>query len=245
MGHGRTIIRKGVHVEPNFDYYGLGTQFGPNPALALRMVCNMLPDNPLICEIGSWVGTSSCIMAGEVGKREGQIYCVDKFDAQGETNPYLWNAMKVAADGDTVLDRFLFNRNALGYQNIIHPLAMTSEKAARVMADHIFDFVFIDGDHQYSYASRDIDMWLPKVKPGGIIGGHDFECRLGAIPRSFLEQDNHDHVNKRTGEVDCVEADYVRGIRFSFHPGVIQAVEERFMDKVNHLNTVWWVRVDG
>jgi hypothetical protein len=39
--------------------------------------------------------------------------------------------------------------------------------------DGTLDFVFIDADHQYASVRRDIDAWLPKVKPGGIIAGHD------------------------------------------------------------------------
>lgn len=231
-------------MEPNWDYYGLGTQFGKEPANALRAICRMLPAYPVICEIGSWVGTSACIMAGEVQGKGGQIYCVDKFHSKGEDNPYLWNAMKKATPGDSVLDRFLFNRDAMGYQNNIHPLVMTSEDAARVMENQLFDFVFIDGDHRYQYISQDIALWLPKVKPRGFIGGHDCEYHIGDIPRSFWESYRYNHVHPTTGEVDCVEPGYVKGLH-GFHPGVIRAVYEVFGERVNHRNTVWWARVDG
>ena len=40
--------------------------------------------------------------------------------------------------------------------------------------DEIFDFVFIDGNHWYDYVLDDIHAWLPKVRPGGIIAGHDY-----------------------------------------------------------------------
>jgi hypothetical protein len=40
--------------------------------------------------------------------------------------------------------------------------------------DASFDFVFIDADHSYSGCLRDIDAWLPKVRKGGIIAGHDY-----------------------------------------------------------------------
>ena len=35
------------------------------------------------------------------------------------------------------------------------------------------DFVYIDANHKYEYAYQDINLWFPKVKEGGIIGGHD------------------------------------------------------------------------
>ena len=36
------------------------------------------------------------------------------------------------------------------------------------------DFVFIDADHSYEAVKRDIAAWLPKVKSGGVIAGHDY-----------------------------------------------------------------------
>jgi predicted O-methyltransferase YrrM len=50
---------------------------------------------------------------------------------------------------------------------------MTSLAAAITMDDELFDTVFIDGAHDYKSAKDDILAWLPKVKPGGMICGHD------------------------------------------------------------------------
>jgi len=51
---------------------------------------------------------------------------------------------------------------------------MTSEQAAMVMPDNTLDFCYIDADHRYEAVKRDIELWLPKVKSGGIICGHDY-----------------------------------------------------------------------
>jgi len=37
------------------------------------------------------------------------------------------------------------------------------------------DFVYIDGNHDYTYVVADILAWHPKVKPGGILAGHDYK----------------------------------------------------------------------
>ena len=40
--------------------------------------------------------------------------------------------------------------------------------------DESFDMIYIDGDHTYEQVCKDIDNYLPKVKNGGFIGGHDY-----------------------------------------------------------------------
>lgn len=49
-----------------------------------------------------------------------------------------------------------------------------SAESASLFPDGHFNLVFIDADHSYEGTKRDITAWLPKVKLGGFIGGHDF-----------------------------------------------------------------------
>ena len=37
------------------------------------------------------------------------------------------------------------------------------------------DFLFIDADHRYESFIADLKAWIPKVKAGGIVCGHDCE----------------------------------------------------------------------
>jgi predicted O-methyltransferase YrrM len=38
-----------------------------------------------------------------------------------------------------------------------------------------FDFVYIDANHEYSFVFDDITEWTKKVKPGGVVYGHDYD----------------------------------------------------------------------
>lgn len=49
-----------------------------------------------------------------------------------------------------------------------------SVEAAKEFKNNELDFAYIDGNHDYSFVLADLDSWYPKVKPGGLIGGHDF-----------------------------------------------------------------------
>jgi hypothetical protein len=45
--------------------------------------------------------------------------------------------------------------------------------------DGVFDFIFIDGDHTYDAVAQDYDLYLPKVKSGGLIFMHDSRMNRG------------------------------------------------------------------
>jgi hypothetical protein len=49
-----------------------------------------------------------------------------------------------------------------------------SVDAAEYFTDGYFDFVYIDADHSYESVLTDIRAWLPKVRDGGMIAGHDY-----------------------------------------------------------------------
>jgi hypothetical protein len=51
----------------------------------------------------------------------------------------------------------------------------SSELASKDYEDNSLDMVFIDADHSYSGVKNDINLWFSKVKPGGYIGGHDYD----------------------------------------------------------------------
>lgn len=50
----------------------------------------------------------------------------------------------------------------------------TSEEASKLFADASLDFVYLDAQHHYEAVQHDIQLWWPKVKPMGILGGHDY-----------------------------------------------------------------------
>jgi len=55
-------------------------------------------------------------------------------------------------------------------------LRMFSTTAAKDFADDSLDFVYLDGAHDFQHIAEDLVAWIPKVRLGGIISGHDF-CR--------------------------------------------------------------------
>lgn len=49
-----------------------------------------------------------------------------------------------------------------------------SMDAVADFADGSLDFVYIDANHQLKYVIEDLVEWAKKVRPGGIVAGHDY-----------------------------------------------------------------------
>jgi hypothetical protein len=51
---------------------------------------------------------------------------------------------------------------------------MDSVEASKRFPDKHFDYIYIDGAHDYDSVINDLRAWWPKIKQGGVFAGHDF-----------------------------------------------------------------------
>lgn len=49
-----------------------------------------------------------------------------------------------------------------------------SREAWKTFSPGYFDFVYIDADHRYKYVKLDVEAWWTRVRPGGVLAGHDY-----------------------------------------------------------------------
>lgn len=57
--------------------------------------------------------------------------------------------------------------------------------AAKYFPDDSLDFVYIDANHEFMNVAQDIYTWSKKVRPGGIVSGHDY---------AYFPKRKHNHV---------------------------------------------------
>lgn len=58
-------------------------------------------------------------------------------------------------------------------------LRMETSAAAVLMPDGSLDFIYVDAEHTPDAVARDLRGWCSKVRPGGIIAGHDWQNGFG------------------------------------------------------------------
>lgn len=105
------------------------------------------------------------IWAGE------KLYCIDPWSIpEGyETQVKYLSGNGKDRDDDYEWAKRMANTN--------HPrvelLRELSEEALDKFEDDYFDFIYIDGDHEEEAVRFDLNAWYKKLKPKGIIAGHD------------------------------------------------------------------------
>lgn len=65
-------------------------------------------------------------------------------------------------------------------------LRMFSDSAIQHIPDNL-DFVYVDGNHDYEFVKKDLELYYPKMRVGGVFGGHDFGCKRLGVTHAVLE----------------------------------------------------------
>jgi len=80
------------------------------------------------------------------------------------------------------------------YKKNIRWIRKPSVEASHDIEDESLDFVYIDAMHDFDNVMLDILHWVPKVRKGGIVSGHDYEpyysCGVPKAVDSYCQAHN-------------------------------------------------------
>lgn len=141
-------------------------------------------DKGIFVEIGIWKGKSITFMAEKVRELHKiiLIYAIDTFEGTSY-EPSLMMDPDVASG--SLYEKYL--ENIAPVSEYILTIRKSSHLAYKYFSDECIDVLFIDGDHCYDAVKKDIELWYPKVKPGGIISGHDFGDHAPGVKQAVKE----------------------------------------------------------
>ena len=141
-------------------------------------------DKPLVgVEVGVYRGHHSFLLLKHLNIEK--LYLVDPYEVYSDESNL--------GTEDNISKAFEFASSRLcDYKDTIEFVKLYSKEAVGVVPDGL-DFVYIDANHSYDFVREDIAYWYSKVKPGGVIGGDNFEARYPGVARAVLEfvEDNN------------------------------------------------------
>ena len=137
-------------------------------ALELNWLHDTAKGKQAIAEIGSWKGRSTHALCSGC---PGTVTAIDHFKGSKGFDFEVEVHSKAVGDSDAVYKEFCCNM--AGFSNLVVERKNSAE-AVRLYPDGAFDMVFLDAEHTEEGTRNDIRAWRPKVKPGGLICGHDY-----------------------------------------------------------------------
>jgi len=119
----------------------------------------------IIVEIGSWKGKSTiCLAKGSKEGKRVKVYAIDPHTGSPEHSKRYGKVW--------TFDEFLQNIKNAGVEDLVVPIAKTSEDAYKSFNLPV-DLLFIDGNHEYKSVKLDFELWNNKLIEGGIVAFHD------------------------------------------------------------------------
>jgi predicted O-methyltransferase YrrM len=115
-------------------------------------------------EIGAFKGRSTCYLAERIRETGLDIRfdVVDTFAGDPDVGyADLW-------------PDFATNLARAGVLSLITAHRCESVAAAEAFEDRSLDFIFLDARHTFDAVCQDLSAWWPKLRPGGLLAGHDY-----------------------------------------------------------------------
>ena len=160
-----------------------GNQAAPNPAateLALKApgrhknrlrMLEQMPKNGRCAEIGVWNGGFSEAILEVTRPRE--LVLIDPWDMLSKQSKEE-RTHKKHADTDFMSEMFKNVSDRYGHLKNVTISKGFSSDILSTYPDDYFDWVYVDGNHQYEFVKKDLELAFQKVRAGGIIAGDDF-----------------------------------------------------------------------
>ncbi len=150
------------------------------------------PDGAVFVEAGTWLGKSTIYLAEQLraNNKKIKIWAVDTF-AGADTCEF--HVETVKSHGGSILTQFWQNVKDCGVEDYILPICSKSEDCLDKIPEKEFDFVFLDSDHTFDVVTKELKLFWPRLKTGGVIGGHDFnQVEVQRAVNDFFVKTNPD-----------------------------------------------------
>lgn len=104
-----------------------------------------------------------------------KAYAIDSYKLSSTTTDSFMKEDGSSFEQKDYDELYEFTKNRLSkFTERISFIREESINAVNSFKDNSIDIIFIDAEHSYNGVKNDIKNWLPKIKKGGILAGHDY-----------------------------------------------------------------------
>ena len=182
--HYNPLVYKPRHFNPSWNMDGKGYNFTDCPSDVQSIIhsINFLGEDLVGAEIGVAKGHSFMTLLHNCPNIK-TLHGVDHYqpyedyfnDVYDESRPAYTIDEKQATYSKIVCYNFI---KFSGMEEKVKFHEMESDKAAEEIEDGSLDFIFVDAYLTYEQTKKDLNVWYPKVREGGIFAGHDYRCNV-------------------------------------------------------------------
>ena len=140
-------------------------------------------------EIGSWMGGHAKMMLRELSIKK--LYLIDPYIKYIDNGKIRYDAVA----------RIKARKHLNCYKDKVQFIYKKSEDAVDDIPNGV-DFIYIDGNHNYDYVKKDLELYFSKVRKEGVFGGHDFSGDYIDVIHAVLEFVNKYNLKLHTQEKD-------------------------------------------
>jgi len=155
-----------------------------------------VPENGVFVELGAYKGKSTSFIVTEINNRNRNIkfHTIDTFEGDSGSN----DEQEIKAYRNVNVSKMFdeFSENTKHLKEHFNVIVGKSDESSKFFEDNSVDVIFIDAGHSYDSVIQDIKSWLPKIKDGGIMSGHDYNSWSGvnkAVNEIFDKVDKIDN----------------------------------------------------
>jgi len=142
--------------------------FSDADAQFVRQICSNIHGG-VVVELGFFAGRCTAAVAPICKTNKNQYFAIDNCKGSSPRDP----ATKAQLSRD-MKQIFENNMRSLQLLDYIQVHILDSAASSQLFSNSEVDFCFIDASHVAEDVKKDIEAWWPKIKPGGVLGGHDY-----------------------------------------------------------------------
>lgn len=189
-----------------------------------------------ILEVGVYAGGST-LQIGNFFKKNNidnfKIYCIDHWKEFSHTQGKKWNFFEYITNKGLKSGKIfkIFNNNIKfsSFDQNVEVIVDSSKDGLNKIGNIKFDFVYIDGGHNYPTVRSDIEKSLTLLKEKSFISGDDYEITYQECDQEKIKENIEDE------KLDfCLD----HKSKKVYHPGVTMAVND-FFGNIPSYNGFW------